>query len=522
MNFISILEPEKVWDKWPDRAPAYFLDLNIDQILKLIQEESMEYNIAPMYYQFPDREGMSYRREIYRDIKQPEIFESLQKFSENMRHSNHMERMHVAKDNEIQGCMWRTEAIYYYCMAVSGLHDVLKNALAQNVIRSEGLKSLCEYLDTLQKDENFAKMHKDVCAIWEKIKSFRFTLTIQDNRLVMTEGVTKCTYESFLEENFEQYSVAKKDSLRSPYMGSQFLEGLEKKLLMAYFAKYPKLLKEVTAFAAGYVNYKKEELLRLEEEVQFYLSYYRFQRKCQKQGFVFTTAGCDEEKPMEASGVYDLALACVNYLQDKEVVSNDFTYAEGEQFFVVNGPNQGGKTTFARSLGQLVYFSKMGLDVSAASANIHYFTDLLTHFSVEESMESGQGKLMEELNRLSPIMKQNCRKAFVIINELFTTAAHYDGCIMGARVLEHFTGCECKGVYVTHLRELGNACTGVVRLAAMLDGTAAHKRTYRVIRNTAELDGYAEDIVNKYQLSYDDLHERLKKPAWMEGGKASC
>ena len=35
MNFISILEPEKVQDKWPDRAPAYFLDLNIDQILKL-------------------------------------------------------------------------------------------------------------------------------------------------------------------------------------------------------------------------------------------------------------------------------------------------------------------------------------------------------------------------------------------------------------------------------------------------------------------------------------------------------
>ena len=137
-------------------------------------------------------------------------------------------------------------------------------------------------------------------------------------------------------------------------------------------------------------------------------------------------------------------------------------------------------------------------------------------------MESGQGKLMEELNRLSPIMKQNCRNAFVIINELFTTAAHYDGCIMGARVLEHFTGSECKGVYVTHLRELGNACEGVVRLAAMLDGTAAHRRTYRVIRNAAELDGYAEDIVNKYQLSYDDLHERLKNPAWMEGGNASC
>ena len=522
MNFISILEPEKVQDKWPDRVPAYFLDLNIDQILKLIQEESMDYNIAPMYYQFPDRESMNYRREIYRDIKQPEIFESLQKFSESMRHSNHMEKIHVAKDNEIQGCIWRTEAIYFYCTAVSDLHDVLKKALEQNTICSEGLRSLYEYLDELQREEAYAKMHKEVCAIWDKIKSFRFTLTIQDNRLVMKKGSTDRIYESFLEDSFGQYNVAKRDSLRSPYMGSRLLSGIEKKLLMAYFAKYPKLLKEIVAFAAGYTNYKKEELLRLEEEVQFYLSYYRFQKKCQKQGFVFVEPTCEQNRPMEASGVYDLALACVNYLQDKEVVSNDFTYADGEQFFVVNGPNQGGKTTFARSVGQLVYFTKMGLDVNAVSANIHYFTDLLTHFSVEESMESGQGKLMEELNRLSPIMRTRCRQAFVIINELFTTAAHYDGCIMGARVLEHFTGCDCKGVYVTHLRELGNACNGVVRLAAMLDGTTAHRRTYCVIRNTAELDGYAEDIVNKYQLSYDDLHERLKNPAWMEGGNASC
>lgn len=522
MNFISILEPEKVQDKWPDRAPAYFLDLNIDQILKLIQEESMDYNIAPMYYQFPDRESMNYRREIYRDIKQPEIFESLQKFSENMRHSNHMERMHVAKDNEIQGCMWRTEAIYYYCMAVRELYEVLGNALSQNTICSEGLRNLYEYLDALQKEEAYAKMQEGVYTIWDKIKSFRYTLIIQGNRLVIKEGVTQKKYEDFLKDNFGQYNVAKNDHMHSPYLGSQIFGNMEKALLMAYFGKYPMLLKEIVSFAAGYTNYKKEELLRLEEEVQFYLSYYRFQAKCIRQGFVFASPTCEEEKPMEACGVYDLALACVNYLQDKEVVSNDFTYAEGEQFFVVNGPNQGGKTTFARSVGQLVYFTKMGLDVNAVTANVHYFTDLLTHFSVEESMESGQGKLMEELNRLSPIMKQNCRNAFVIINELFTTAAHYDGCIMGARVLEHFTGSECKGVYVTHLRELGNACEGVVRLAAMLDGTAAHRRTYRVIRNAAELDGYAEDIVNKYQLSYDDLHERLKNPAWMEGGNASC
>ena len=522
MKFISILEPQQVREKWPDKAPAYFVDLNIDQILKLIQEEAMGYDVTQMYYAFPDKEGMHYRRDIFQDIRQQEIFEALQQFAEDMRHSNRMEKMPVTKDNEMQGCMWKMEAIYYYCLAVTGLHGVLEMASERGSIRSQGMKLLYEYLNALLKEETFAGMHKEVLGIWEKIEKFRFTLTIQGNKLVMKEEAAEGKYDSFLAENFSGYSTAKKDALSSPYRGNVYLSALEKRLLTAFFGKYPKLLKELGGFVAKYVNYKKEELLRLEKEVQFYLAYYRFQKKCIGQGFVFSCPKSDEERLMEATGVYDLALACVNYLQDKEVVSNDFTYAQDEQFFVVNGPNQGGKTTFARSLGQLVYFAKMGLDVNAASANIHYFTDLLTHFSVEESMESGQGKLMEELNRLSPIMKKHCRQAFVIINELFTTAAHYDGCIMGARVLEHFTGCACRGVYVTHLRELGNACRGVVRLAAMLDGTAAHRRTYRVIRNVAELDGYAEDIVNKYQLSYEDLHERLKNPAWMEGGSKSC
>ena len=38
----------------------------------------------------------------------------------------------------------------------------------------------------------------------------------------------------------------------------------------------------------------------------------------------------------------------------------------GERFFVLTGPNQGGKTTFARSLGQLVYFTRIGLDLYEA------------------------------------------------------------------------------------------------------------------------------------------------------------
>ena len=175
----------------------------------------------------------------------------------------------------------------------------------------------------------------------------------------------------------------------------------------------------------------------------------------------------------------------------------------------MGGPNQGGKTTFARSLGQLVYFAGMGLDVPAIRANVPYFAALMTHFSAEESLGSGKGKLKEELVRLAPMMEEQAESAFVIINELFTTAAHYDGCIMGRRVLNHFIEKGCMGVFVTHLKELGKSVEGVAELTAMLDGSRERKRTYKISREQMQDVGYAEDIVNKYGLTYSELQRRL-------------
>jgi DNA mismatch repair ATPase MutS len=88
----------------------------------------------------------------------------------------------------------------------------------------------------------------------------------------------------------------------------------------------------------------------------------------------------------------------------------------------------------------------MGLDVPAKNAKVTYFPDLQTHFSVEESVETGFGKLKEELTRLAPMMYENKRGTFVVINELFTTAASYDALIMGKRGLKHFVELGCMGI----------------------------------------------------------------------------
>ena len=149
----------------------------------------------------------------------------------------------------------------------------------------------------------------------------------------------------------------------------------------------------------------------------------------------------------------------------------------------------------------------MGLDVPAVTARVPYYSNLWTHFSVEESTESGRGKLMDELERLKPIMRQDQKGAFVVINELFTTAANYDANIMGKRVLKHLIGTECRGIYVTHLIGLASSYPEVVSIRANVDKDL--KQTYIIERSEAgEITG-TDRQAYKYGLTYEQIKERF-------------
>lgn len=498
MAYFSILDLEKPEAEIASR-PGFFWDLNLNQIIDMIQLQSPQYNISKMYYRFPTDEAcVEYRKKIYGDVKRTEVYECLRVFSEGMRRSAAAGGSREAAKTRLQRGAWHVAAVQEYCAAVSGLQAALSGIQLQ----SEGLRRLSEYLDDYTEQEDFQKCRREAESIQQTLENFHLILEIEDNRIVITQGKRNCSYAKKLGYGEDVKKL-------TPFLPGPGMSPLEEAIFDTFRRKNPEFFDRVEDFSERFPSYEDSTILQLEQEIQYYLAFWRFEEKLKEQGFDFCAPDKGGSREMKAEGLYDLALACANCTRGRFVVSNDFVYKEGEQFFVVGGPNQGGKTTFARSLGQLVYFAGMGLDVPAARAYVPYFAALLTHFSAEESLGSGKGKLKEELTRLAPMMKEQAEGAFVIINELFTTAAHYDGCVMGKRVLTHFIEKGCMGIYVTHLKELGNSIEGVTALTAMLDGSRERKRTYKISREKLGDVGYAEDIVNKYGLTYQELHRRL-------------
>jgi len=484
----------------PEEIPAFYEDLNLTRILDRV---SLNWGRSVRrFYRCPavSSEEAAYRRAIYGDIKKQEVYDALTGFTENLATAHKLREEKERATYPEQKQVWHIREMVSYCEA----YEKLESDLSKTELSSDGMKELLKIITEIIEKE-YKNLHEQALAIFKEISELRFILTYEKDRIAITPGTV--SGEGAYEEIMKARSGREIRHLTNPFIGEARLTELEYTCLEYIRKKNPDIFARIKAVSDGNKAYEKKVLVRFEEEVIFYLSFCGLQREMESEGYAFSTPVICEPGIMGAEKLFDLALAIASLNTDNDVISNDFHYENGERFFVLTGPNQGGKTTFARSLGQLVYFTRMGLDVPAASARLPFFPDIQSHFSVEESVETGFGKLKEELTRLEPMMHENKRGTFVVINELFTTAASYDALIMGKRVLEHFIQLDCMGIYVTHLKELADKQEGVVSLRAMLDENRV--QTFKINRGDAEDTPCAENLVNKHALTYSQLKERL-------------
>jgi DNA mismatch repair ATPase MutS len=236
----------------------------------------------------------------------------------------------------------------------------------------------------------------------------------------------------------------------------------------------------------------------LRTELAFYIGCLNLREQLAKKGqpISFPTSAALGERKLTFAGLYDV---CLTFTTDRRVVGNDLQ-ADGRDFVIVTGANQGGKTTFLRSLGLAQLMMQCGMFVPAESFSANLCSHLFTHFRREEDISMRSGKLDEELSRCSEIVDRITPDAVVLFNESFASTNEREGSEIARQITSALLERRVKIGFVTHLYDFARSVydkpaetTVFLRAERQADGG----RTFKLLEGEPLQTGYGEDLYNE-------------------------
>ena len=239
---------------------------------------------------------------------------------------------------------------------------------------------------------------------------------------------------------------------------------------------------------------------RLRFQSAFYLAAVQLKAQMERIGgeWCFPTV-CDR-RDLEFTELRELSMGLERHVS---IIGNSCSL-KSRDLLIVTGANQGGKSTFLRSLGIAQVMLQSGLMVMAQSYCGGIFPRVFVHFTRREDSEMNSGRLDEELNRMNKIVEHLGDGSLLLLNESFATTTEKEGSVIAYDIVRALSEAGVRILMVTHLlsfarkiheEEKDNPETGVEFLSAERkeDGS----RTFRMIRHEPELTSFGLDLYEK-------------------------
>jgi DNA mismatch repair ATPase MutS len=231
----------------------------------------------------------------------------------------------------------------------------------------------------------------------------------------------------------------------------------------------------------------------LQAELAFYIGCINLHEQLARKGepVCMPAPVAAEERRLSFRGLYDVCLA-LNLGQT--AIGNDAN-ADKEDLMIVTGANQGGKSTFLRSVGVAQLMMQCGMFVSANYFCSSVCDGLFTHYKREEDPAMKSGKLDEELSRMSDIVDHLTSHSLILFNESFAATNEREGAEIARQIMTALLSKRVRIVFVTHLYELAH---GFYKrnIGNVLFLRAERARTFKLVEGEPLPTSFGQDLYN--------------------------
>lgn len=231
----------------------------------------------------------------------------------------------------------------------------------------------------------------------------------------------------------------------------------------------------------------------LRRELAFYVGCINLFEKVDTLGMEICIPDIMEENTFDRSwfGLFDLSLLLT---KESNIISNEFK-AKNSLLYLITGANQGGKTSFLRSIGQAQVMAQCGMFVCAQEYKVPIRNGIFTHFKREEDDTLTSGKLDEELVRMDKVVDQLKRNSLILLNESFASTNEREGSEINVQITKALIESSVEVFSVTHLHTYANSFINhelvqFLRAQRLEDG----RRTFKIQSGKPLRTAYGEDL----------------------------
>lgn len=484
-------------------------DLHLGEIIESVagDHDERELVAALLADRLTDPTAVRFRQEVFKDLGDPQLRRGMTTAFECLRQV-HRQLVQVGSlGSRAQREGWFLDSAAKYCSGV----DMLCQALDSAPIASQGLSAVRDYLASYRGSPGFGALSDETVECKRTLSQVRYTVRIQGSRVEVGHYRGEPDYGAEVQGIFARFDDGSATDYRVRYREGPGMDRVGERIADLVVRLFPNEFSALGEYCARHADFYDAELRRIEREAQFYLSYGAYIAPLQAAGLPFCYPEVGESKNVRASEFFDLALATKQLRTGGAVVRNDFTLTEPERVLVVTGPNQGGKTTFARAFGQLHHLTAVGCPVPGSAAQLPLCDRLFTLFERQERPLSMRGRLEDDLVRTQRALLAATADSVIVVNELFSSTTIRDARALGEKVLTKMADVGIRAVYVTFVEELASFGTPVVSMVGIADPANPAERSYRILRGPANGVAFALALAESYGLTSERLRERIER-----------